>query len=410
MKKYMLLLTGLMFFCLSACDRKADHLKNATQEDLSVKCASKYVALVEASLPLEVKDAINVEINHRREIVKYYDSGIAIGILVDNTVVYTKFLGTTRMDGAGTPITRHTKFNVNPGNPFKLSTEFGVFSPECFKRAGVNGVATQADELFAHPHVGYFLSTNNNDDKSYKMLSFEEVATKGDLWASMDDVMHYLASHQPLDGFSELRMDNFEEQILEKIMYGNGYTVSISAVPSKKMYIVILENSIDKGTDDYSTSILAELIPHNMDADTDMVDAKPLERYIYYALDKDENTRLVARYQCGEGYRNFQIVWKDENFILETDQWHSRISGLDTYEAGQESVDDEGELKIEDAMVSYRLLDAPIPNMVLVPEFDNNKKIQSLTVGEIVYEYERLGDTYYESRTIRDYTTCKPVP
>ena len=389
---------------------KIDEPQNATQEKLTSHRASLPIVLREVPLPPELADEITEGIAFRWSLLNdkaQKEGGVAIGVVIDDAVVYTSFWGTTHKDGAD--ITRQTMFNVHPANPFKLSSESGMFTAEGFKKAGITDIAFEPDESFAHPHM-FSYRTPDDENRIGKMLSFEETKTKGDLWTNLDGAMRYLASHQPVEGLTKINMNNFEEEVLDRVVYGNGFTVSVTSVPSQKMYIVILENSIDKGIDCYETSVLEKLVPHNMKPDTRIEEMSPDRRQIYYALGKDDK-KLVGQYQCDEGYRNFEIV-RDENkdeFILITDRWRSRIAGVDTYETSNASVNEDGELIIDGAEVAYRLLDAPAANLILTPVFDDSKNIQSLTVGDIWNEYERIESTIYHYKTINSITTCKPV-
>lgn len=401
----------LMTACTPSTD-KAGEVKNATQDNLASQVTSEPIVLRDALLAPEVADKITKEIEHRWKLLNEDDQaggGVAIGVVIDDAVVYTHFVGATRIDGEGSAMTRQTMFNVHPGNPFKVSSESDMFTAEGFKKAGVTDIAYEPDESFAHPHM--YTSRTPEDEEGYdKMLSFEETKAKGDLWANLDGVMRYLASNQPVAGLTKINMNNFEEEVLDRVAYGNGFTVSVTSVPSRKMYIVILENSIDKGIDCYETSVLGELVPHNMQPDTTIEEMSPDRRQIYYALGKDDKA-LVGQYQCDEGYRNFEIVYdehKDE-YLLITDRWRSRIAGVDTYEASNASVNEDGELIIDGAEVAYRLLDAPAAELILTPEFDDSKNIQSFTVGDEWNEYERINDTIYHYKSINNITTCKPV-
>ena len=408
---------GLMLL-LSACASntdKAGEPKNAAQENLTSQGVSIPIVLREAPLAPEVADEITEGIDFRWMMFnesKPSGDGLAIGVVVDDAVVYTHFWGTTRLDGAGSKITRQTMFNVHPANPFKVSSESGMFTAEGFKKAGISDIAFEPDESFAHPHMFSF-NTPDDEEGTSKMLSFEETKAKDDLWTNLDGAMRYLAANQPIEGLTKISMNNFEEEVLDRVVYGNGFTVSVTSVPSRKMYIVILENSFDKGIDDYETSVLAELVPHNMqdyEYESTIEEMSPDRRQIYYALGKD-NKSLVGQYQCDEGYRNFEIV-RDENkdeFILITDSWRSRIAGVDTYEASNASVNEKGELIIEGAETAYRLLDAPGTALILTPVFDDSKNILSLTVGDMMHEYERVDNTIYHYKVIHSITTCKPV-
>ena len=411
------LFCGGLILLLSACAPNTDKAgapQNATQENLTSQGVSPII-LREAPLEPEVADKITEDVEARWKLFnesKSRGNGLAIGVVVDDTVVYTHVWGTTRMDGAGSNITRQTMFNVHPSNPFKVSSESGMFTAEGFKKAGISDIAFEPDESFAHPHM-FFFRTPDDDEGTDKMLSFEETKAKDDLWTNLDAAMRYLAANQPMEGLTKISTNNFYEEILDRVVYGNGFTISVTSVPSRKMYIVILENSFDKGIDDYEIYVLSELIPHNMEDfedDSTIEEMSPDRRQIYYTLGND-NKALVGQYQCDEGYRNFEIV-RDENkdeYILITDRWRSRIAGMDTYEASNASVNEAGELNIEDAETAYRLLDAPGSNLILTPVFDDSKNIQSLTVGDMIHEYERIDNTYYHYQSISRITTCKPV-
>ncbi|MBQ9243080.1 MAG: hypothetical protein IJ165_07610 [Proteobacteria bacterium] len=403
---------GGLVLLMTACTPSTDNAvpKSATEETLASQPVAEPFVLREAPVDAELAETITQLINERWDVLedRQKTAGIAVGVVKDDAVIYTQFWGQTRSDDAGTPITRKTMFNVHPANPFKLNSESGMFTPEGFQKAGVSDIAFEPDESFAPPHM--FGKGDPNDYETYSdvLLPFEMTRTEGDLWANLDGVMRYVAANQPMEGLTAISMNNFEEEIFDRMIYGNGFTISVAAVPSQKLYVVILENSIDKGIDDYEVSVLGELVSHNMNYDTEIVKMKPLERQIYYELDEADEMGLAAEYQCGDGYRNFKIVLEGETFILKTDKWHSRISGVDTYEAGSEKVVD-GVLTIDGAEVAYRLLDVPVTNMELIPKFDKDEKIVSLTLSEVIYETERKDDTYYQDRVIHPITTCKPV-
>ena len=421
MIKRILVLSGIMVLGMSACTpsvKNAGGVNSATQNSVTSENSVEQTKPVNAvqEMPIEagMADLIDEIIDDRFGMlagIGQGGGGIAVGILIDGKIAYTHCAGMmgTKPDARVTP---KSKFNVHPVNPFKLSSETKLFTAEGFKNAGVDDISFSPDESFAHP---YDISLNTPESESeYHVteLPFAVTQADGSLWASLEDTLRYLVLNPTPDGMENNTYDHFDAKTLRTMLHGSGYTVSLVYVPSHKVYIVLLENSVDLGIDFYEDIILGILLPEYRNSNN-YVDEEfnPHERRIFYELDRERESSLIAKYKCNEEYRDFEIVWEDNEFILKTEHWSSRIGGSDTYdiEMNKTRVTDDGELIIDGAIEAYRLLDAPVSDMEIAPEFDENKNILSVTVGEEIQVYETIENSRYHSRVIDVFMTCKPV-
>lgn len=413
MARRALLFCGLMF-ALTACAPNVEAPKNATQEGASTQSEAGVANSSEAkALDPEVADSLIQSLKSRWDSLIQLgqeEGGIAVGIVVDGQVAFTHCMGVTNIGEEGKPITPKTMFNVRPSNPFKISNDFTMFTADGFKSAGVTDIAFSPEESFAHPFDMSDIDPNDEDKDEVTVMPFKVTETKDALWANLDGVMQYLIAHPSTDGMVKESLDNFSEEVLRSMMYGSGYTVSVTTVPSEKTYIVILENSVDLGVDSFESGLWLALMPDKyVSDDREIEEMNPSERRIYYAVNEKYGKDLVGQYKCEEGYRDFRIKWDGEYNVLETDHWRSRISAFDTYEAGSESVNENGELEIDGAVTTYKLMDAPAVRTVLIPEYDENKKILSIAVGEERDDYEKLEETIYHFRMVTPITTCRAL-
>ncbi len=415
-------MSTLLMFALSACGSASKtEINSATQETVVPQTSPAQSqtepaqsALTTKELSSEAKENIDFKISSRTDSLVDMGQGgggIAVGILIDGAVAYMHGFGTASND-KDDDITPDTKFNVHPGNPFKISHDSSLFAVDGFKKAGVSDIAFSPEESFAHPNDISLLNSDSDDNYKSVVLPFKVTEAKDTVWASLNDVMHYLASNPVPDILTEYQYDYFNEKTLRYMLHGSGYTVSVAYVPSQKTYIVILENSIDLGIDAYEDDILTALMPDFISEHYyNLEEMNPQERRILYSLNEKDNAALIGKYQCEDGYRDFQIEWNGNEFVLNTDNWSSRIGGIDTYYADvtEPSVNDKGELTIEAEIKEYRLLDAPVSDMRITPEFDENNKIISVTIGEERHEYELINDTRFHSCIVDKFMTCKHV-
>ncbi len=402
-------------------ESQTDHVQSQTEPTESQPAPTESQtepaesALITKPVSSGAKEILDLRIDdraHSMTAMGQDGGGIAVGILIDGAVAYTHCIGTASND-RDDDITPDTKFNVHPGNPFKISHDSSLFTVDGFKKAGISSIAFSPEESFAHPNDISLLTPESEDDYENVILPFKVTQAEGTVWASLNDVMRYLASNPVPDILAEYRYEHFSGKTLRYMLHGSGYTVSVAYVPSQKIYVIILENSIDLGIDWYVGSILTALMPDSNvgSGHYKSKEMNPQERRILYSLDKKDNAALIGKYQCEDGYRDFQIDWDGNKFVLNTDNWNSRIGGIDTYNAdiNKASVNDEGELTIEGASKEYRLLDAPVSDMRITPEFDENHKIISVTIGEERHEYELIGNTHYHSCIVDKFMTCKPI-
>lgn len=415
MSRLAILLCVVGFLCLS-CQPKNDKSGNIQSgADVSVpSSASKELVLAEGTLESEVKVSVDSFLDDyfsRSWKEKFKQSGIAIGILINGVVVYTRCYGLTRGGASGNRVTRQTMFNVHPMNPFKSAEELNMFTIEGFAKAGVVVPATP-DGSYAYPHAAFVRDANEEETNDFVELSFDVVGQKGVLWASLDGVMRYLVTNPNLEGLKT--SFDFKQEVLSQSMNGSGYHVDVAWVPSKKIHIIVLENS--EGLPSIVESLLTRLMPDEVKAveeeeDLEEEEMEPNLRQIYYALDKKEDFEGgCAKYKCDGGYDDFEIVWDGKSYVLETARWRSRIGAYDTYDASMVTITDEGEIDLEDAETTYRLLDAPVADVRMVPTFDAHNRLESIELGYMIDGYERLGETVYHFRTIEPFTVCMREP
>ena len=380
--------------------------------------------LPEVPLDSAVKDSIDLLINNYfGNFSDNRKAGMAIGILVDGAVAYTRCLGTTRNDNSGSPITRQTKFNIHPTGPFKSPETFSLFSNEGFKKANVQ-LSSTPDESVAYPHALSLHSPNDEDGFDLKALPLKAVDKKGVMWASLDETMRYLVAN-PNDGLEKCDPELFKQETLCNELSGTGYRVVVASVPSKKLQIVLMENSYNSVyIMDFFEHAINILVPveiqekasdddENSDSE-EVEDMFPRQRRIYYALDGNDKQKLeglIAKYHCDNGYSDFQIVLENNSFILKTENWESRIAAYDTYDADFVSVSDDGRIEVEDAVTGYRLLDAPVADLRITPEFDDKNIAKSVAIGHEFNQYEKIGelDMLFRYKEIENFTTCNRV-
>ena len=122
---------------------------------------------------------------------------------------------------------------------------------------------------------------------------------------------------------------------------------------------MLRRNSVDLGIDQYEEYILTALLPdYAVARHYNTEEMKPQERRILYSLNKKSDSGLLGKYKCDDEYRDFRFVMDGDEFVLKTDNWSSRIGGIDTYDAdvSKPKVNEDGELIVDGAIKEYRLL------------------------------------------------------